>query len=113
MSVLALLVLLGSIASIAATYEGTDISSTSSLLWTGCFSYCVAWWIERDRKSRAVAAPFEYQAFVFFLWPIAAPHYLFKTRGWRGLFLGIGLVFLSLLPTIAAVLTYFAMGGEF
>lgn len=104
-----LLVLIGIFFEVFMTYRGGEISEASSYLWTASFSLCVAVWIERDRKARTISAPFEYQAFVFILWPLVAPYYLFQSRGWRGLFQGIGLVVFSSLPGAAAFITYLLM----
>ena len=101
-----LLVCIGMAFEVYLTYHGGEISSVSNYLWTACFSLCVAVWIEIDRKAKVISAPFEYQAFVFFLWPFIAPYYLFQTRGWRGLFQGVGLVLFSCLPGVAALITY-------
>jgi hypothetical protein len=103
---LAVVILAGVAYQVIVTYHGGESSQAANYLWSATFSFLVAWWIEVDRKRRTVAAPFEYAAFVFFLWPILAPHYLFKTRRWQGLGLGIGLILGSLLPTIAATITY-------
>jgi hypothetical protein len=104
------LVVLGIVFEVFLTYRGAELSESSNYLWTVCFSYCVAWWIELDRKSKAIPAPFEYQAFVFFLWPVAAPYYLFQTRKWRGLLQGAGLIVLCCLPAVAALVTYLFTG---
>ena len=100
------LVAIGIAFAIYTTYRGVDVSERSNYLWTACFSYCVAWWIERDRKVKGFSAPFEYQAFVFFLWPFIAPYYFFKTRGWRGLALGLGLFLYACVPGAAQLATY-------
>lgn len=109
-TVLHILVIVGVLFEVFLTYRGAEISQSSNYLWTASFSFCVAWWIESDRKARAIPAPFEYQAFVFFLWPILAPYYLFQTRGWRGFWQGIGLFSYSCVPAIAALITYFFVG---
>ncbi len=41
--------------------------------------------------------PYDFDSFIFFLWPLAAPVYLFRTRGWRafgpiGLFVALSIV---------------------
>lgn len=100
------LVAIGIAFAIYTTYRGIEVSERSNYLWTACFSYCVAWWIERDRKSKGFSAPFEYQAFVFILWPFVAPYYFFKTRGWRGLALGLGLFLYACVPGAAQLATY-------
>jgi hypothetical protein len=53
--------------------------------------------------------PFEFEAFVVFLWPIVLPFYLYRTRGWHGLLLGAGLWALYLVPAIAALLVNLAV----
>ncbi len=106
------IVLVGVLFAAFATYRGAEISERSNYLWTACFSYCVAWWIERDRKSREISAPFEYEAFMFFLWPAMAPYYLFQTRGWRGLTLGAGLLFYACVPGAVQFAIYWLMNGS-
>jgi hypothetical protein len=95
---------------VLVTYRGGEPSDASGYLWTICFSFCVAWWIEADRKSKSIPAPFEYQAFVFLFWPVVAPYYLIQTRRWRGLFQGLGLLVLACVPTVAAFITYLLVG---
>jgi hypothetical protein len=90
--------------------RGAELSDASGYLWTACFSFCVALWLDADRKSKAIPAPFEYQAFVFFLWPVVAPYYLFQTRRWLGLLQGVGLILFSCLPSVAALVTYMLVG---
>jgi hypothetical protein len=67
----------------------------------------VAWWVEGDRKAKGISAPFEYSAFMFFVWPVLAPYYLFKSRRWRGLALGLGLIVFSSIPDIVAIAIYY------
>jgi hypothetical protein len=95
-----------------ATSRGEDISRSSSELWYFTFNYAVALWVETDRRARGIPAPFEYSAGMFFFWPLLAPRYLFRTRRWRGLALGVGLFVLFLLPSLAGIAAYFLSGGE-
>ncbi len=106
---LIILVALGVTVEVILAYHGEAISESTSFLWDVCFAYCVVLWIEKDRKSKSISAPFEYQAFVFFFWPLVVPYYLFQTRGWSGLVQGIGLFAFACLPTIAALVTYFLL----
>ena len=48
------------------------------------FSSSIALWVEADAAKRQAVVPYDLGAFIFFLSPIAAPVYLFRTRGWRG-----------------------------
>ena len=62
------------------------------------WSFCLTWWVYRDRRCREQSVPFEFEAFVFFAWPLVLPCYLFKTRGWRALPWVFGLTALWLVP---------------
>jgi hypothetical protein len=100
------LVVIGVIVETAFMYHGKEMSQASYFLWNACFAYSVVLWVERDRKSKNISTPLDYQAFVFFLWPFVTPYYLFQTRGWRGLGQGIGLFLFACLPSLAAITTY-------
>jgi hypothetical protein len=104
---MALLVGIGTVAEVYAVSRGAEISRGAGQLWYVCFSYAVAWWVEIDRKAKAIGAPFEYSAFMFFVWPLLAPYYLFKSRHWRGLALGLGLIVFSSIPDIVALSIYY------
>jgi hypothetical protein len=71
------------------------------LLWVFGFVVILVGWVRADRRARGYRAPFEFDAFVFFAWPVAVPYYL-----WRGFLITLGLVALSMVPYIAAGLTY-------
>ena len=103
---------MGTFAQGYAVSVGADVSRSSSQLWFFSFSYCVAWWVELDRRAKGISAPFEYSAFMFFAWPILAPYYLYQSRRWRGLALGIGLLMLASIPDLAAIAVYYLLGGE-
>jgi hypothetical protein len=57
----------------AAKYPGLLQRSTTS------FAYLMALGVEFDRKALGRPAPFEYSAFMFFLWWALLPVYLFQT----------------------------------
>jgi hypothetical protein len=85
------------------TLRGGKVSLRSGQLWAISFSYAVAWWVETDRRSRNIPAPFEYAAFMFFMWPVLLLPYLFKSRGWRGFALGIGVILFSCIPDLTGL----------
>jgi hypothetical protein len=62
----------------------------------------IALWIYLDRKGRQLNLPFEFEAFVFFAWPIVLPYYLVKSRGVRGLLLAALFFALSIVPSVVA-----------
>jgi hypothetical protein len=105
-----LLVLFATVAQVFFTMRGLNLSRGSGDLWYFTFSYVIALLVEVDRKTRQVPAPFEYAAFVLFVWPLAVPYYLFKTRGWRGFAIGLGLILLAAIPDFAALVTYNLVG---
>ena len=107
-----LLVGVGTVAQAYAVSHEAELSRSSGQLWYVCFSYAVAWWVEVDRRARSISAPFEYAAFVFFIWPLLAPYYRYQSRRWRGLALGIGLIVFSSVPDIVGKAMYYYYGGE-
>jgi len=104
MGAIGLVVAIGSVANVYAMLRGVELSRGTAWLYYLTLSYVVAWWIEADRKSRGIPAPFEYGAFAFFVWPLLAPYYLIQSRGWRGLAVAAGLLVFCSLPDIAALL---------
>jgi hypothetical protein len=105
-------VVIGTAAQVFATFQGGELSRSTGQLWYFTFSYAVAGWVEMDRKERSIRAPFEYSAFMFFIWPVLAPYYLFRSRRWRGFALGIGLIILASVPDLAAIAVYYLSGDE-
>jgi hypothetical protein len=91
------------------TYAGEDIPRQTTGLWKFFFGLLLAWWVYSDRRARQVGMPFEFEAFVVFLWPIVLPYYLYRTRGWGGLMLGVGSWVLYLVPWAASMFIYLAV----
>jgi hypothetical protein len=85
---------------IAAHSLGTP--GSAELLWTFEFRLVLAWWVRIDRRIRGFSVPFEFDAFVFFVWPLIVPYYLYRTRGMRGLFLVACIYGLYLTPSLTA-----------
>jgi hypothetical protein len=57
----------------------------------------IAVWVNADARKRGKALCYDYDSFVFFIWPFMVPVYLYQTRGMRALvtllcFAGIWLV---------------------
>ena len=81
----------------------------AELLWTFEFRLILAWWVRFDRQVRGFSVPFEFDAFVFFAWPVMVPYYLYQTRGRRGLFLATGIFGLQLMPYFTAQVVRMAL----
>ncbi len=88
---------------------GEDVPRNTELLWNFAFSYVMAWWVHHDRRIRGFSVPFEFDAFVFFGWPIAVPYYLWRTRGRRGVLLSLGVWALFFIPGLVAAVVYLAL----
>ncbi len=82
----------------------------SGPLWLFGFVVILVGWVRADRMAREYHAPFEFDAFVFFAWPVAVPYYLCRTRGWRGFLIALGLLALFAAPTFAAAFAYVLLG---
>jgi hypothetical protein len=63
-------------------------------------SAVIALWVVADARERPHWKLYDFGSFVFFLWPVIAPIYLFQTRGLRG-FGTIGLFFIVFLSAMA------------
>lgn len=51
---------------------------------------CVALWLLADARGRGFRWAYDADTLLAWIWPVAAPLYLFNTRGWRAFFpLGI------------------------
>jgi hypothetical protein len=63
----------------------------------------IALWTIEDAQARARSTGYDFGSFIFFLWPVLMPIYLFQTRGLRA-FTTIGLFFaVSLAGTLFAM----------
>jgi len=100
----ALAVLVSTDAALLAGF-GEVISRQTEFVWRLGSAYLVAWWVSRDRRTRSLAAPFEFDAFVFFAWFLVLPYYFVRTRGPQGLWVAFGFFLILLLPYFASGLT--------
>lgn len=85
---------------------GENVPRDTEWLWGFCMALTLASWVYADRRAKNFAAPYEFEAFVFFMWPVAVPYYLYRTRGVRGLVIGAGLWGLYAAPFLVAYLVY-------
>lgn len=100
---LVLLVVLTAIFSVGSSviaWHGMPVPRETGMLWSLAFQLILACWVRIDRQVRGFRATYEFDAFVFFAWPVVVPYYLYKTRGRRGLVLAVGIGALSLMPSL-------------
>ena len=101
---LIVLTLIFTAASAALAQHQADMSRESELLYMTCWRLVVAGWVYLDRQTSHLSLPFEFDAFVFFLWPVALPYYLYKSRGGRGLLLMAFVFALLVIPSFVEVI---------
>jgi hypothetical protein len=82
--------------------RGLNPSESTQLLWKFAFSLILVCRVRVDARSQRYSAPFDFDAFVFFAWPLVVPYYLYRTRRARGLLFGAGIWALAIVPNIAA-----------
>ncbi len=87
-------------------YLGYDPMPESQSLMGWCFSLTLALWCLDDAKRQRFHRPYEFGAFIFFLWPFVLPAYLIRTRGWRGSLLFVAILALALLPAACGWLAF-------
>jgi hypothetical protein len=88
------------------TAYGIKIPSSIQLLWLFGFSLMLTWWVRAGSRSRDLRLPYEFGTFVFFAWPIVVPYYSYRSRGCKGLLLGVGICKLDMVPYVASVNVY-------
>jgi hypothetical protein len=71
------------------------------------FSLMLALWCLQDAKEQRFHRPYEFGAFLFFVWPFVLPAYLIRTRGWRGVPIFLVFLFLAYLPGLCGWLCFY------
>jgi hypothetical protein len=82
--------------------RGRTPSDSTQLLSTFVFRLMVVCWVRVDARAHRYLAPFDFDAFVFFAWPLVVPYYLSRTRGALGLLSSAGILALAIGPDLAA-----------
>ena len=90
--------------SILAFHRGPERAGTAALLWSLEFQTLLAVWVRMDRRRRNMSLPFEFDAFVFFGWPVAVPYYLYRTRGKRGVFVTAAIYTFYVTPAVISAI---------
>jgi len=79
-------------------YVGAEGPRRTAQAWSLVSRVLMGWWVLIDRRARGVGMPFEFEAFVVFVWPFVLVYYLYRTRRFKGLLLALGLWLLSEMP---------------
>ncbi len=97
-SITGLLVVYGTLCT-AASLEPLD---GVNVLWSLAIGTLVVWWVRTDTHPSKYWPCFDYGTFMMAWWPILLPHYLVRTRGFKGLFIYAGFVGFLILAFVAA-----------
>ena len=95
--------------SVLASHGYATRPEATALLWSFEFQILLAIWVRMDRRRRNVSLPFEFDAFVFFGWPVVVPYYLYRTRGWRGLIVIAAVYMLYVTPEVISTIVRLAV----
>jgi hypothetical protein len=82
--------------------RGRHPLDSTQLLSTFVFRLMVVCWVQVDARAQRYRAPFVFDAFLFFAWPLVLPYYLYRTRGVRGLLFSAGVLALAVVPDVVA-----------
>ncbi|KLV08937.1 hypothetical protein ABT56_01660 [Photobacterium aquae] len=86
--------------------NGEVVSDTSDSLWGFIFAISIAIWAKKEAAIKNYGPPFNFGAFMFFVWPIILPHYLIKTRGSDGIIMYLGFLGIYLMPFLSGLVAY-------
>jgi pimeloyl-ACP methyl ester carboxylesterase len=64
------------------------------------FNFIIATWAFNKIKNENLTIPFELSAFLFFVWPLILPYYLFKTDRFIGILMYLGILVMLTIPAI-------------
>ena len=75
-------------------------------LWTLLLNSAWSWWVFVDRRRRGISRPFEFDALVFFAWPVVVPYYLLKSKASRTTWATAAIWFFYSAPFLIAAVVY-------
>ena len=93
--------------------DGAGMPKRAELVSSVAWPFIVASWVMADARKRGRQLCYDYDSFVYFMWPVVVPVYLFQTRGVRALltllcFAGIWLI-AALAAGVAFLVREFAL----
>jgi hypothetical protein len=81
-------------------------STNSANFWMLLLNTAWSWWVHVSRRRLGQSYAFEFEALVFFAWPVVVPYYLIKSRKVLIGLPAFAAWFLCSAPFIAEVLAY-------
>tara|TARA_R110002111_G_scaffold125391_1_gene189918 strand:+ start:328 stop:705 length:378 start_codon:yes stop_codon:yes gene_type:complete len=92
---------------ISLNVQGKEVSDQSQLTWDFVFLVLTIIWAWNDTKQSNVPhTTFDFGIWFYIFWPIMFPWYLIKTRGFEGLLMLLGFLFLWLGPWFFGYVAY-------
>lgn len=83
---------------------GSIPSDASAKIWNFTYSFIVASWSYQKIKKNNISTPYEMPAFLFFLWTILLPYYLYKSEKMTGIAKYLGILIASFSPVFIYLL---------
>jgi len=81
---------------LAHRVASTPIATTG--LWALGLRLFLVYWVRADSIIRGFRGSYEFEAYLFFAYPIVLIYYFWKTRRWRGILPWLGLICLTAAP---------------
>ena|SRR5712692_7478008 len=79
-------------------------SSYFERIYQVAIGWLIAWWVVEDSRETNFRPCYEYSAFMLVFWLALLPHYLFQTRGGRGLLQFVAFLTVLMIPRLIAPL---------
>lgn len=83
-----------------------EIPTSTANIWNFVFLIGTIFWAYHDANREDFEKPFDFGFLVYVFWPIAFPWYLIQTRGFEGVLVYLGFIFLWLWPWCAGLVAY-------
>jgi len=90
----------------AASPHGGELPVRADLASRLAFPLVMTSWVVADARKRGRRLCYDFDSFVFFVWPILIPVYLFQTRGVRAFLTLLCFAGICLVATLPAVVVF-------
>jgi hypothetical protein len=89
----------------AANPDGMGLPSRADLLASIALALAISLWVTADARKRGRKLFYDYDSFIYFVWPVMVPVYLFQTRGMKAFLTLLCFAGIWLMPLLAAAAT--------
>jgi hypothetical protein len=88
------------------SFAETEPSGSTGRFWELMLGSAWSWWVYVNRRRLKQGYAFEFDALVFFAWPVVVPYYLVKSRQAQSRAVAISVWVLFVLPFAVGVVCY-------